>query len=177
MCSSDLTGFLYVRQGVLEQLEPPLLDLHAATWIAPDRYEMRPDARRFENWEANYAGKIGLGVAIDYALEWGIDTIWRRIQALAYQLRTRLSPLPGVTVRDRGVTQCGIVTFTVEDKEPEELRKTLAQQNINVSVTTRSSTLLDMDARGLTNMLRASVHYFNSEEEVERFCEVLISII
>ena len=171
------TGFLYVRQGVLEQLEPPLLDLHAATWIAPDRYEMRPDARRFENWEANYAGKIGLGVAIDYALEWGMDTIWRRIQTLAYQLRTRLSPLPGVIVRDRGVKQCGIVTFTVEDKEPEELRKTLAQHNINVSVTTRSSTLLDMDARGLTNMVRASVHYYNSEEEVERFCEVLASII
>jgi len=171
------TGFLYVRQGVLEQLEPPLLDLHAATWIAPDRYEMRPDARRFENWEANYAGKIGLGVAIDYALEWGMDTIWRRIQTLAYQLRTQLSPLPGVIVRDRGVTQCGIVTFTVENKEPEELRKTLAQQNINVSVTTRSSTLLDMDTRGLTNMVRASVHYFNSEEEVERFCALLASII
>ncbi len=171
------TGFLYVRQGVLEQLEPPLLDLHAATWIAPDRYEMRPDARRFENWETNYAGKIGLGVAIDYALEWGMDTIWRRIQTLAYQLRTRLSPLPGVIVRDRGVKQCGIVTFTVEDKEPEELRKTLAQQNINVSVTTRSSTLLDMDTRGLTNMVRASVHYFNSEEEVERFCALLASII
>ncbi|HYT27798.1 MAG TPA: aminotransferase class V-fold PLP-dependent enzyme [Ktedonobacteraceae bacterium] len=171
------TGFLYVRQGVLEQLEPPLLDLHAATWVAPDRYEMRPDARRFENWEANYAGKIGLGVAIDYALEWGMDTIWRRIQTLAYQLRTQLSPLPGVIVRDRGVTQCGIVTFTVENKEPEELRKTLAQQNINVSVTTRSSTLLDMDTRGLTNMVRASVHYFNSEEEVERFCALLASII
>src|SRR5437763_8114939 len=171
------TGFLYVRRSILERLEPPLLDLHAADWVAPDRYDIRPDARRFENWETNYAGKIGLGVAIDYALEWGIDTIWRRIQALAYQLRTRLSPLPGVTVRDRGVTQCGIVTFTVEDKEPEELRKTLAQQNINVSVTTRSSTLLDMDARGLTNMVRASVHYYNSEEEVERFCEVLSSII
>ena len=170
-------GLLYVRQGVLEQLEPPLLDLHAATWIAPDRYEMRADARRFENWETNDAGKIGLGVAIDYALEWGMDTIWRRVQTLAYQLRTQLSPLPGVIVRDRGVKQCGIVTFTVEDMEPEELRKTLALQNINVSVTTRSSTLLDMDARGLTNMVRASVHYYNSEEEVERFCDVLASII
>ena len=170
-------GLLYVRQGALEQLEPPLLDLHAATWIAPDRYEMRADARRFENWETNDAGKIGLGVAIDYALEWGMDTIWRRVQTLAYQLRTQLSPLPGVIVRDRGVKQCGIVTFTVEDMEPEELRKTLALQNINVSVTTRSSTLLDMDARGLTNMVRASVHYYNSEEEVEQFCDVLASII
>ncbi len=101
------TGFLYVRKSVLERLEPPLLDLHAATWVTKDSYEIRADARRFENWETNYAGKIGLGVAIDYALQWGIDTTWRRIKNLAYMLRTQLSPLPGVIVRDRGVTQCG----------------------------------------------------------------------
>jgi cysteine desulfurase / selenocysteine lyase len=164
------TGFLYVRRAVLERLEPPFLDMHAATWVARDRYEMRSDARRFENWEANFAGKIGLGVAIDYAMQWGLDTIWRRVKSLAYQLRTQLSPLPGVIVRDRGIIQCGIVTFTVEGLEPEEIKKKLAAQNINVSVSVVESTRLDMEARGLVSMVRASVHYFNSEEEVERFC-------
>ncbi|HEY5003055.1 MAG TPA: aminotransferase class V-fold PLP-dependent enzyme, partial [Ktedonobacteraceae bacterium] len=143
------TGFLYVRRAVLERLEPPFLDMHAATWVARDRYEMRSDARRFENWEANFAGKIGLGVAIDYAMQWGLDTIWRRVKTLAYQLRTQLSPLPGVIVRDRGVIQCGIVTFTVEGLEPEEIKKKLAAQNINVAVSVIESTRLDMEARGL----------------------------
>ena len=59
----------------VDQLEPPFLDLHAATWTAPDRYEIRPDARRFESWETNYAAKIGLGVAVDYALSWGLEAI------------------------------------------------------------------------------------------------------
>jgi cysteine desulfurase / selenocysteine lyase len=167
------TGFLFVRNNVLERLEPPLLDLHAAKWVDKDRYVMVPDARRFETWETNYAGKIGLAVAIDYALGWGMDTVWRRIKNLAYMLRSQLSPLPGVIVRDRGVTQCGIVTFTVEDKDPEEIRLALSRQHINVSVTKRESTLLDMDARGLETMVRASVHYFNSEEEVERFCRAV----
>src|SRR3989440_9386347 len=164
------TGFLYVRKSVLERLEPPLLDLHAAEWVDKDRYVMSPNARRFETWETNYAGKIGLGVAIDYALGWGMDSVWRRVKGLAYMLRTRLSPLPGVIVRDRGVNQCGIVTFSIEDKNPEEIELALKKQHINVSVTTRESTLLDMDARGLESMVRASVHYFNSEDEVERFC-------
>ena len=165
------TGFLYVRKTILEDLEPPFLDLHAAEWIARDRYIMRPDARRFETWETNYAGKIGLGVAIDYALQFGIDNIWRRVKALAYQLRTQLSPLPGVIVRDRGIVQCGIVTFTLEGSHPEEIKRRLATQKINVSVATSNSTRLDMDARGLTSMVRASIHYYNTEEEIEHFCQ------
>src|SRR5437588_976606 len=126
------TGFLYVRNSVLERLEPPMLALHAAEWVANDRYEIRTDARRFENWETNYAGKIGLGVAIDYAMSWSLDSIWRRIKTLAYQLRTQLSPLPGVIVRDRGITQCGIVTFSVEDMDPDEIKRELGIHNINV---------------------------------------------
>lgn len=171
------TGFLYVRKTILDKLQPPMLDLHAAEWTARDRYEMRPDARRFENWETNYAARIGLGVAIDYALQWDIPTTWRRIKNLAYTLRTRLSPLPGVIVRDRGITQCGIVTFSIEDRDPEAIRQALRQHNINVSVTTASSTLLDMQARGFTSLVRASVHYYNSEEELERFCRVLETMI
>ena len=167
------TGFLYVRQSILEQLQPPFLDLHAAQWIAKDAYEMQSNARRFETWESNVAGKIGLGAAIDYALQWDMQSAWRRIKNLAYQLRTHLSPLPGVIVRDRGVTQCGIVTFTVEDKTPEEIQQALKKQHINVSVSVKSSTLLDMETRGLENLVRASVHYYNSEEEVERFCRAV----
>ena len=171
------TGFLYVRRSLLEQLEPPFLDLHAAQWISPSEYKVRDDARRFENWETNYAGKIGLGVAIDYANQLGIDDIWRRIKTLSYQLRSQLTTLPDVIVRDRGVTQCGIVTFTIEGHEPEDIQRQLAASNIHVSVAVRSSAVLDMDARKLTSMVRASVHYYNTEEEVERFIQALTTIL
>ncbi len=171
------TGFLYIRQSILDRLEPPFLELNSAQWVSPDRYEIRPTVRRFESWETNYAGKIGLGVAIDYALQWGMDSIWRRIKTLAYALRTQLSPLPGVIVRDRGITQCGIVTFTVEDKTPEEIASALKSQHINVTVTQRMGTLLDMESRGLTSMVRASVHYYNTEEEVEQFCRAVESLL
>jgi cysteine desulfurase / selenocysteine lyase len=171
------TGFLYIRRGLMDRVEPPFLDLHAATWTAPDRYEMRPDARRFENWETNFAGKIGLGVAVDYALAQGLPAIEARVKALAADLRERLAALAGVAVRDKGRERCGIVTFTAEAMPAAELKSALARRGINVSLSETSGTLLDMHERGLTAMIRASVHYYNSEEELERFVAALAELI
>jgi cysteine desulfurase/selenocysteine lyase len=171
------TGFLYVRRGLLDRLEPPFLDLHAASWVARDRYEVRPDARRFENWEANVAGKIGLGVAIDYALGWGLDAVRDRVYALAGALRERLAALPGVVVRDLGVERCGIVTFTAAGRGAREIQQALAAHAMNTTVSRAPSTRLDMEARGLTEVVRASVHYYNSEEEVDRLAHTLGEIL
>jgi selenocysteine lyase/cysteine desulfurase len=170
-------GFLYVKRALLERLEPPFVDLHAATWTAPDRYELRPDARRFENWEGNVAAKIGLAVAADYALQVGLPAIQDRVTALAARLRAGLGALPGVTVRDRGRERCGIVTFDARTSSPQAIRDTLRGRGINVSVTAVTSTRLDMEARGLEAMVRASVHYYNTEDEVERFCRELGSLL
>ena len=171
------TGFLWVRESLIDRLEPPFLDLHAAEWIAPDRFEMRDDARRFENWECNFAGKIGLGVAMDYASEIGLDNIWARIQLLADGLRNRLAALPGVTVRDIGVVQGGIVSFTADGHDPQDLVAALRARAINVSNSGRTSTLIDMDARGLEAVVRSSVHYYNTEDELDRFQDALTDII
>lgn len=171
------TGFLYVRDEVLETLEPVLLDLHAATWIAQDRYEIVPNAKRFENWETNYAAKIGLGVAIDYALGWGIDSIWARVQLLADGLRGELSAIPRVTVRDLGEVRCGIVTFEVDGKPANEIKAAMAGHGINVTASGPASTRLDMESRGIEGLVRASVHYYNSEDEVGRFCETLEGLV
>jgi len=163
-------GFLFVRAERLEELEPPFLDLHAAEWTAPGRYEVRHDARRFENWESNVAAKLGLGTAIEYALGWGLEAIRERVFALADGLRERLAAIPGVTVRDLGRVRCGIVSFTVEGVDAADVLSTLRERGINVSVAVRPHTLLDMSARGLERMVRASVHYYNTEDELDRAC-------
>ncbi|XYH97807.1 aminotransferase class V-fold PLP-dependent enzyme [Sorangium sp. So ce1128] len=169
------TGFLYVRRALLDRLEPPFLDLHAARWTAPDRYEVRPDARRFENWESNIAGQLGLGAAIDYALRLGLPAIRDRVFALAERLRARLAELPGVTVRDIGAQRCGIVTFTRAGEDAEAVKARLGAQAIHVSVSTAASTLLDFEARGIPDLVRASVHYYNDESEIDRFVAALAS--
>jgi selenocysteine lyase/cysteine desulfurase len=170
-------GFLYVRRSLLERLEPPFTDLHAATWVASDRFEWRPDARRFENWEGNVAAKIGLAVAVDYALGVELPAIRARVTSLAARLRDGLRRLSGVSVRDLGSEPCAIVTFDATGRTPVELRDALRAKAINVSVTTLTSTRLDMEARGLESMVRASVHYYNTEAEVDHFCAEVAGLL
>ncbi|HUK97633.1 MAG TPA: aminotransferase class V-fold PLP-dependent enzyme [Gaiellaceae bacterium] len=162
------TGLLYVREDLIERLEPPFLDMHAAEWQPDGSYAVRPDARRFENWETYVAGKVGLGVAADYALEIGLDPIWERVHALAARLRAGLADVPGVTVADRGEVLGAIVTFTVEGKTADGVRRALAADRINVSVTEASAARLDLDPRGIDELVRSSVHYYNTDEEVDR---------
>lgn len=167
------TGFLFVSKSVITALEPPFIDLHAATWIDHERFEIRGDAQRFENWESYVAGRIGLATAVDYALKIGLPAIQKRVWYLAKLLRTRLTELPGVIVRDLGKEKCGIVTFTKEGEAPSMVSKRLLAKGINTSVSPIEYARLDMGSRGLDEIVRASVHYYNTEEEIERFCETL----
>jgi cysteine desulfurase/selenocysteine lyase len=170
------TGFLWIGRSFWDRVEPPMLDLHAATWVAQDRYELRGDARRYENWEADVAARIGLGVAVDYALALGIEAIALRVVTLAGRLRERLAEIPGVTVRDRGRVRCGIVTFTLDGHPAEAVKDALAGAAVNVTVSGRSSTLIDMSARGLDAVVRASVHYYNDETEIDRLVRIVAAL-
>ena len=163
-----VTGVLYVRRELADQLEPPFLDVRSATWTAPDRYTVAPVARRFETWERSVAGLLGLGAAIDHALGWGIDAIEARVAALGEGLRERLRAIDGVTVHDKGLRRCGIVTFTVAGVDPSEVRRRLSAQRVNTWVSPVTSAQLDLPARGLGDVVRASVHYVNTEEELDR---------
>lgn len=171
------TGFLYVRRDWIERIEPPLLDLHAATWTGPNEYEIQSDARRFETWESHVAGQVALGVAVDYAQTRGLAAIRDRTQSLARSLRNALEDVPGVHVRDLGSIQCGITTFTTEQAPAENIQSLLRDRDVNVSVSPPSSTRLDAEARNLPDLVRASVHYYNTEEEIDEFIAALGDVL
>ncbi|MEA5366477.1 aminotransferase class V-fold PLP-dependent enzyme [Amycolatopsis sp., V23-08] len=162
------TGFLYAHPRLRERLEPAMLDLHSAVWTAPDEYVVDPTAKRFEVWERDFAAVFGLGAAIDYALEWGMPAIEARVASLADTLRTRLAGI-GVRVHDLGVKKCGIVTFSVEGTPAADIKARLAEAElrINVSVSSRTSAQFDFTARDLTDLVRSSVHYYNTEDEID----------
>jgi cysteine desulfurase len=118
-----------------------------------------------------------VGVAVRYALDLGVSSIQARVAALADRLREGLGGVPGVTVQDvgwrDGAAQCGIVTFTHERVGVSDLVARMAAQSIVVRLNERSATLLDMEARRLEAVVRASVHYYNTEDELDRFLEAM----
>ena len=170
------TGFLYMRRALLQSLEPAMIDHFAAPWVAPDRYALRPDARRFETWENNYAARLGLGVAIDLALSLGLESIEARCQQLSTRLREGLRAVNAVDVRDLGPRCASIVTFTHRSISADDAKARLAKEGFNISVSGPGSTLLDATARGLPPLLRASPHYYNTEDEVDRFLQAVAAL-
>jgi selenocysteine lyase/cysteine desulfurase len=116
---------------------------------------------------------IGLKVAADQANELGMDPVWGRLRELADGLRARLETVQGVTLTDLGVTKGAIVTFAVANADHNALKQALRAKGMNVSVSTQFSSRLDLKGRGLKDVMRASVHLYNTEEELDRFVSEL----
>jgi selenocysteine lyase/cysteine desulfurase len=161
------TGFVWLAGDATERVDPPFLDLRAAQWTGPDTYDVRPDARRLETWESYVAGRLGLGAAVAYATRIGLPAIAGRVAVLAQRMRGGLAELPGVVVHDLGRATCGLVTFTTQDLPAPVVAEALRERGVNVSVSSRSSALWDFDRRGLDTVVRASPHYYNTEDEVD----------
>jgi cysteine desulfurase/selenocysteine lyase len=171
------TGFLYVRKEVQDKLKLILMDSHTAEWVSETDFKIRDDARRFEVYEKNRALTLGLGKAVEYAMDIGIDRIWQRVQSLADQMRLKLGSIDGIAVHDYGDQKCGIVTFSVNGVDSAVVKSELAAKQINVSVGKAISTLIYMNKNQLSSVLRASLHYYNTEQEIKTMCDVLTSMI
>ena len=169
------TGFLYLRPELAAELEPARLDLHSARWTGPTTYEVAPTAGRFEFWECDVAARLGLGAAVDYLLALG-DDAFDAVTDRATYLRKALESIDSVTLHDIGERQGGIVSFSIAGIGAEEVRDRLAEDNITVTVSHRSSTLVDMSRRGLESVVRTSPHYFVSHDDLDRFLRTVAAL-
>ncbi len=168
------TGFLFASDRVLEAgLELLLPDMRSADWIGADEYRTADTARRFEYWEMPIALLQGSKVAVEYALEVGLDFAETRISQLAGLTRQLLAELPGVRVLDEGAHLCGIVTAQAKHWESKALMEKLQAANINCRLSPRVAAQIDFSRKGVDWALRVSPHYYNTEEEIRQFIGVV----
>ena len=154
------TGFLFTKNETLKNLK--------AVDLFYDKYTLKENARRFESYETSFAARVGLKIAVDYALGLGMDAIEARVKMLATILRTKLQNNSAVTLFDTGLNKSGIITFGIKGHEPADIAKKLRAKKINIS-TNRSVFALELQQRSISSILRASIHYYNTEEEIDVF--------
>jgi cysteine desulfurase/selenocysteine lyase len=171
------TGFLFVKDKWLTSLEPAMIDHFGAPWVATDRYELRDDARRFETWENSYALRAGLVAAIDYADAIGMELIENRVGALAKRARKHLAQHPRISLQDIGRTQCGIVSFSIDGKDPERIVQDMSRAGFAIGTSTPASTRLDSERRNLPELLRIAPHYYNTEAEIDSAIDHVFSLL
>ncbi|RLA63169.1 MAG: aminotransferase [Epsilonproteobacteria bacterium] len=167
------TGFAYIKKERLKELLPPVVDMMTADWGEGMDFKLRNQARRLETWESSFAGKLGLAEAIKYALNIGIEKIEKRVVHLAEILREKLGEIENITLHDQGKIKSGIVTFKIAEISSQDVCKELFKRNINVTYIPKEHFPLDFKIRDLTDLVRASVHYYNTEEEIDRFIQVI----
>ena len=164
------TGFLYVRRDTIERLEPPFIDLQAASWIDADTYVIRDDARRFENWERYVAGQIGLGRRRPLRAPGWASTRSRpgsRRSRRCSAGSSRSGPASPCTISEW--SSAGSSPFSRPAKRRTATRDRLRAIGHQRPHTQPAPSRLDLPARGFDALVRASVHYYNDEAEVERF--------
>lgn len=161
------TGFLYVREGT--RLGEPLLVNHiGGEWTGPQEYRVLAGAEGFEAFEHAIAAQIGLGVAAGYARRVGMGWARERIGGLSGWLRQGLGRVRGVRVRDRGRELSGIVTFSVDGREAQWVVEALREQGVRTSVSQPWAQRWVQERGEEGAVVRASVHYYNTERELER---------
>lgn len=171
------TGLLYVRQDFLPRLTPAIVDTHSAPLDADGKPILRMDAARFESKEASLALRCGLANALHEALEIGLENIRARIDSTAQMLRAELARIPGVTVLDQGRESSGLVAFNLEGQDAVSVQHSLAALGVVIGSNGISYTPLDMNARGLSQIARASVSYLTTEAEIEKLLDSVRALL
>ena len=168
------TGFLYVSDQMLEGRKYPyLLEAKGAVWTERDDFQLEEGAVRFENWERSYALQAGLTRAVSYANGLGIENIMSRNAGLKKYFLKQLRSIPGVRILDRGSTTCNIITLIKEGTSREKMEAILSNADIYYSVSTLEWGLLDFRKKGTSWAIRFSPHYFNTNDELDKVCQVI----
>jgi len=184
------TGFLFVSSSIVNQMIPSHID-HYGVLVSdvPDVYQdgdvvqnclefaPREGAARFEFWESNVANRLGLGVAITEATRKGTFTIEKNCTRLAKSLRAQLEGIPSIVIHHKSSSSCGIVTFYSNTLGSSRIKEKMLTEGFELSVVPATSTPLDSSKLKVPDLVRASLSYTNTEDEVVAFSRALRNVL
>ncbi len=175
MCGPTGIGVLYGKKEHLEKMEPvetggemiDFVDLYESTW--------KELPWKFEAGTPIIAGAVGLGAAIDFLEQIGLENIEAHEHKLAAYAMEKLSRIEGMTIygpKDPGL-RAGVVTFNIDDVHPHDVATVLDAEGIAVRAGHHCAQPL-MKWLKASATARASFYLYNTEEEIDKLVEGLI---
>ncbi|WP_342540946.1 cysteine desulfurase [Heyndrickxia sp. FSL K6-6286] len=175
MCGPTGIGVLYGKKQLLENMEPiefggemiDFVDLYDSTW--------KELPWKFEGGTPIIAGAIGLGAAIDFLEEIGMENILNHEHHLAEYALNRLKEIDGLSVYGplNPMARAGVVTFNLDDVHPHDLATVLDAEGIAVRAGHHCAQPL-MKWLKVSATARASFYLYNTEEDIDRFIAGLL---
>jgi len=174
------TGALYIKAELMAEIEPLTVGGGTVEDASFVDYRLKGGYEEFESGTPNIAGAIGHGAAVAYLEKIGLDKVKSWEDKLAKRLIEGLQDIPGVEIYGYGsdAFRIGVVSFNLKGQTPNEVALLLDKE---ASIAVRSGhhcciPLMDYLGPGVEGTVRASVYLYNTEEEVERFLDVLARI-
>ena len=159
------TAILYVRRGLADQLIPLTPSFGTEFDERTRQFALEPGLRRFEQYESAIAVRLGLGVAVRYAMQIGLDRIAERVAEISAAVADVLTGFPGVRLAAARDSR-GIVSFLHDTLDPDDIRGRLAADGVNVWVNTPAGT--PRDANAVLPSVRVSPHYVTNDDDLRR---------
>jgi cysteine desulfurase / selenocysteine lyase len=170
------TGFLYCNNKLQYELEPINLGGGTVEDVSGDDFKLTDPPTRFEGGTQNISGFVGLGAAIDYLKRIGMDNVEKHSLELTQMLYHEIQNIEKTKVYGSPENIYGIVSFNIDGINPHDLAKILDEVKY---ICVRSGhhcalpSIKHMGAYELGGTVRASVHYYNTKEEIQILIETL----
>jgi cysteine desulfurase / selenocysteine lyase len=163
LCGPMGTGIFYCKKESSKLLEPSSIGGESAMVYDETSLAYKDIPDKFQTGFRNYVGFVGLEESINYMLQFGLNNIHNKIMNLSNQMREELTKISGITLfgpEDQS-KRTSIVSFSIDDQKPQKIVELLEKKKIVIAV----REIVDK------KILRASPHFFNSEEEIQKIVD------
>ncbi len=169
------TGFIFIKEKVRKKLKPMILDLKNSEFSG-DTIKIKK-TNIFENFEYSPALQIGLSKAIEKINIMGISRIESEIKKKSNYLRKKLKNFNKIIFFENLNTLTGINTFKIEGLSSLQIHNYLLSKRILTSISSYSASLLYFKKKKINDVVRISIHQYNSYNEIDYLIKCLIDLI
>ena len=174
LCGPMGIGALYGKRALLEEMEPFLRGGEMIEYVTREKATWAEVPHKFEAGTVSAGDAVGMAAAIRYIQSVGLENIEKHDAALACRIIEGMKNIPHINIigpKD-GNKRCGIVTFTVDGVHPHDVATLLSEEHIAIRAGHHCAQPLGKYL-GQTATARASLYFYNTEEEVDCFLEKL----